>query len=118
MLQLAQPQCQHAEQSYCGLCRMMNVKDFGAKGNGTNATEAFQKAADAVPASGGVLYIPAGQPLRPWHCSINSRKFRHMLARCVMSVHRRRWVPLKMVDFHPLLAPLVVQAPMGSRSAS
>jgi hypothetical protein len=39
---------------------MMNVKDFGAKGNGTNATEAFQKAADAVPASGGVLYIPAG----------------------------------------------------------
>jgi polygalacturonase len=47
---------------------MMNVKDFGAKGNGTNATEAFQKAADAVPASGGVLYIPAGQPLRPEHC--------------------------------------------------
>lgn len=64
MPQLAQPQCQHAEQSFRDLCRMMNVKDFGAKGNGTNATEAFQKAADAVPASGGVLYIPAGQPLR------------------------------------------------------
>jgi polygalacturonase len=52
--------------------RMMNVKDFGAKGNGTYATEAFQKAADAVPASGGVLYIPAGQPLRPEHCSASA----------------------------------------------
>lgn len=97
----------------------MNVKDFGAKGNGTNATEAFQKAADAVPASGGVLYIPAGEALRLRHCSIYSRKATQLLACCVMNVHRRRWAPpLKMVDICPLLASLIVQAPMGSRSGS
>ncbi len=64
MLQLAQPTAMLLSTAAKNDCRMMNVKDFGAKGNGTNATEAFQKAADAVPASGGVLYIPAGQPLR------------------------------------------------------
>ncbi len=38
-----------------------NVKDFGAAGNGSkDDTEAFFKAIEAIPVTGGVLYIPAG----------------------------------------------------------
>lgn len=38
-----------------------NVREFGAKGDGrTDDTAAFTKAAEAIPETGGVLYIPAG----------------------------------------------------------
>lgn len=38
-----------------------NVRDFGAKGDGKcDDTDAFLKAVEAIPASGGVLYIPPG----------------------------------------------------------
>ena len=38
-----------------------NVRDFGAVGDGqTDDTDALLRAAEAVPASGGVLLIPAG----------------------------------------------------------
>lgn len=40
---------------------VVNVKDYGAKGDGTTYdTAAVQAAANAIPAGGGVLYIPAG----------------------------------------------------------
>ena len=39
----------------------INVKDYGAKGDGTtDDTEAFQKAALAAAAKGGVIYVPHG----------------------------------------------------------
>lgn len=38
-----------------------NVRDFGARGDGgSDDTEAFFKAVEAIPSTGGVLYIPAG----------------------------------------------------------
>lgn len=42
---------------------IFNVKDFGALGNGDpseNDTQAIQQSLDALPASGGAIYIPAG----------------------------------------------------------
>jgi hypothetical protein len=40
---------------------VVNVKDFGVTGNGTTYdTAAIQAAANAVPAGGGMLYLPAG----------------------------------------------------------
>ncbi|MDQ1914703.1 glycosyl hydrolase family 28-related protein [Paenibacillus sp. GD4] len=39
----------------------INVKDFGAKGDGSgNDTQAFQDALAAIPPTGGVLYVPSG----------------------------------------------------------
>jgi len=39
-----------------------NVRDFGAAGNGSNDdTDAFFRAIEAIPVTGGVLYIPAGR---------------------------------------------------------
>jgi polygalacturonase len=41
-----------------------NVRDFGARGDGgSDDTEAFFKAVEAIPSTGGVLYIPAGASL-------------------------------------------------------
>lgn len=41
---------------------VINVRDHGAKGDGqTNDTAAFHKALDALPASGGTVYVPAGR---------------------------------------------------------
>ncbi|WP_269523067.1 right-handed parallel beta-helix repeat-containing protein [Coraliomargarita parva] len=40
---------------------VVNVRDYGAKGNGKhNDTEAFQKALAALPAAGGTIYVPEG----------------------------------------------------------
>lgn len=39
---------------------VLNVKDFGALGTGTDDTSAFQAAIAAVPAAGGVVYAPQG----------------------------------------------------------
>jgi len=40
---------------------IVDVKAFGAKGDGTgNDLQAFYDALEAIPASGGVLYVPAG----------------------------------------------------------
>ncbi|SDD63882.1 Polygalacturonase [Paenibacillus sp. UNCCL117] len=39
----------------------VNVKDYGAKGDGSGSdTRAFYEALDAIPQSGGILYVPAG----------------------------------------------------------
>jgi hypothetical protein len=44
-----------------GFSAWFNVKAYGAKGDGvTNDTAALQRAVDAIPATGGVLYLPAG----------------------------------------------------------
>ena len=44
-----------------GVVDVINVKDFGAVGDGvTDDTAAIQSALDAVPLSGGTLYIPSG----------------------------------------------------------
>lgn len=40
---------------------VVNVRDKGAKGDGTtDDTAAFQKAVDAVPSSGGTVFVPSG----------------------------------------------------------
>jgi parallel beta-helix repeat protein len=42
--------------------RTINVKDKGARGNGTHDdTAAIQAAIDALPTSGGTIYVPAGR---------------------------------------------------------
>lgn len=47
-----------------GSTELYNVKSYGATGGGTtDDTTAFQAAMDAIPAAGGVLYIPAGSYL-------------------------------------------------------
>ena len=44
------------------LADTISVKDFGAKGDGvTDDTVAIQAAANAIPATGGTLFFPAGQ---------------------------------------------------------
>lgn len=52
----------HADGSTTFLSQpVFNVKDYGAVGNGTyNDTSAIQAALDAVPATGGTVYFPAG----------------------------------------------------------
>jgi len=43
------------------IVRVLNVKDFGATGDGTtNDTTAIQAALDAVPAGGGLVFVPRG----------------------------------------------------------
>ncbi|MGH7451063.1 MAG: glycosyl hydrolase family 28-related protein, partial [bacterium] len=40
---------------------MLNVKDFGAKGDGiADDTTAIQAAIDALPNDGGVVFFPSG----------------------------------------------------------
>jgi polygalacturonase len=42
----------------------VNVRDFGAQGDGkTDDTAAIRKALDSLPAEGGVVYFPAGHYL-------------------------------------------------------
>ena len=42
--------------------RTVNVKNFGARGNGShNDTAAIQKAIDSLPNSGGTVFVPAGR---------------------------------------------------------
>jgi parallel beta-helix repeat protein len=42
--------------------RTVNVKNFGARGNGThNDTAAIQSAIDSLPSSGGTVFVPAGR---------------------------------------------------------
>ena len=45
---------------------MLNVKDYGAVGNGSTAdATAIQAAINAVPAAGGTVYFPAGTYIIP-----------------------------------------------------
>jgi len=66
-----------------GIWTKLNVLNFGATGNGsTNDTAAFTSAIAALPASGGLIYAPAGQYLLnpnaislPAHCSLVGEGF-------------------------------------------
>ena len=52
----------------------INVRNFGAMGNGvTDDTAAFQAAINALPASGGVIVVPSGTYLIDATKSINMR---------------------------------------------
>lgn len=67
-----------------GQGNIVNVRDFGAKGNGSDCdTAAFVKAIAALPSSGGMLRIPAGryliEPL-PGNDSLPFTCIRHHLA--------------------------------------
>jgi polygalacturonase len=70
----------------------INVKNFGAKGDGaTNDTLAFYAAIDAIPASGGTLRIPAGTYVLTPDPSKDSRPYskikHHLLLENRTNVH-------------------------------
>jgi len=54
--------------------RTINVKDMGARGNGThNDTAAIQAAVNALPSTGGTVFVPAGRYMVDALKSINLR---------------------------------------------
>jgi parallel beta-helix repeat protein len=56
----------------------INVRDFGARGNGDDDTRAIQRAIDALPPRGGTVYVPAGTYMIDAERSIRLRPRMHL----------------------------------------